>query len=117
MFTIAMFVVNADCCNIRAECAKAVIGYESITKFITQKLNIKVNSPRVRCARNRRSGSFLGFSFTKTTDDIKRSNGDLRAQIFGSVLGARSERLHTRKGVSTSNATYTGLVRCGGWRS
>ena len=66
------FVRYADDCNIyvRSERAGQRV-MESITRFITQKLKLKVNEAKSAVARPQER-KFLGFSFT-TGPDIRRT--------------------------------------------
>jgi RNA-directed DNA polymerase len=107
------FVRYADDCNIyvRSERAGQRV-MESITRFITQKLKLKVNEAKSAVARPQER-KFLGFSFT-TGPDIKR-------MIAPKSLGRFKQRIReiTRRarGVSIKTTMEELATYMRGWRS
>ena len=108
------FVRYADDCNIyvRSERAGQRV-MESITRFITQKLKLKVNEAKSAVARPQER-KFLGFSFTAGPD----SQAHDRAEGPGAVQADESGRSRDRaKGVSIDDdnggagSVYAGLAR------
>jgi RNA-directed DNA polymerase len=66
------FVRYADDCNIYVESARAGQRVmESITRFITHRLKLKVNQAKSAVARPRQR-KFLGFSFTSDREPRRR---------------------------------------------
>jgi RNA-directed DNA polymerase len=107
------FVRYADDCNIyvRSERAGQRV-MKSITKFIMQKLKLKVNESKSAVARPQER-KFLGFSFTDGPE-IKRANAPKSLVRFKQRVREITRRA---KGVSI-DATMTELVPyMRGWRS
>ncbi len=89
------FVRYADDCNIyvRSERAGQRV-MESITRFITQKLKLKVNEAKSAVARPQER-KFLGFSFTA----VRRSSASLRQRPW---IGLSNESGRSRDGPRAS---------------
>jgi RNA-directed DNA polymerase len=98
------FVRYADDCNIyvRSERAGQRV-MESVTRFITTKLKLKVNSEKSAVARPRER-KFLGFSFTghaepkrriapKAVKRFKQRVREITRRRTGNRMGQRSEEL------------------------
>src|SRR5579862_7463833 len=107
------FVRYADDCNIyvRSESAGQRV-MESVTRFITQELKLKVNEAKSAVARPQER-KFLGFSFTAGSE-VKRAIAPKALDRF-----QRRIREITRKAKSVSMATtMAGLAPyMRGWRS
>jgi RNA-directed DNA polymerase len=106
------FVRYADDCNIyvRSERAGQRV-MESITRFITQKLRLKVNESKSAVARPQER-KFLGFSFTKSPE-VKRAIAPKALERFKKRVRDITRRA---KGVSVE-ATMAELVPyLRGWR-
>ena len=107
------FVRYADDCNIyvRSERAGQRV-MESITRFITQKLKLKVNEAKSAVARPQQR-KFLGFSFT--------SGPEVRRIIAPQALDRFKRRIRdvTRTAKSVSMKTTTAVLApfLRGWRS
>jgi RNA-directed DNA polymerase len=107
------FVRYADDCNIyvRSERAGQRV-MESITRFITQKLKLKVNEAKSAVARPQER-KFLGFSFT-TGPDIKRRIAPKSLERFKRRIRDITQRV---KGVSIEDDNgragplYAGLAQ------
>jgi RNA-directed DNA polymerase len=106
------FVRYADDCNIyvRSERAGQRV-MESITRFITQKLKLKVNEAKSAVARPQER-KFLGFSFT-AGPDVKRTIAPKALERFKQRIREITRRA---KGVSfkTTMEELTSYMR--GWR-
>ena len=107
------FVRYADDCNIyvRSERAGQRV-MESISRFITQKLKLKVNETKSAVARPQER-KFLGFSFT-AGPDIKRTIAPKSLERFKQRIRDTTRRA---KGVSIKTtmeelATYMVTMRC-----
>jgi len=107
------FVRYADDCNIyvRSERAGQRV-MESVTRFITQRLKLKVNEAKSAVARPQER-KFLGFSFT-TGPEVKRKIAPKALDRFKSRIREITQRA---KGVSieTTIAELAPYMR--GWRS
>src|ERR1700720_3903244 len=101
------FVRYADDCNIyvRSERAGQRV-MESITRFITQKLKLKVNEAKSAVARPQER-KFLGFSFT-TGPDIKRRIAPKSLERFKRRIRDITQRV---KGVSMKTTMTTFRLR------
>src|SRR5580658_9152340 len=107
------FVRYADDCNIyvRSERAGQRV-MESITRFITQKLKLKVNEAKSAVARPQER-KFLGFSFT-TGPDIKRRIAPKSLERFKRRIRDITQRV---KGVSMKTTMEVLAPYMRGWRS
>src|SRR5467141_814836 len=106
------FVRYADDCNIyvRSERAGQRV-MESITRFITQKLKLKVNEAKSAVARPGQR-KFLGFSFT-TGPDIKRAIAPKSLERFKRRIRDITQRV---KGVSLKTTMEELATYMRGWR-
>src|SRR6202035_3189678 len=106
------FVRYADDCNIyvRSERAGQRV-MESITRFITQKLKLKVNEAKSAVARPQER-KFLGFSFT-TGPDIKRKIAPKSLERFKQRIREITRRA---KGVSIETTMDELASYMRGWR-
>src|SRR5580658_10107866 len=106
------FVRYADDCNIyvRSERAGQRV-MESITRFITQKLKLKVNEAKSAVARPQER-KFLGFSFT-TGPDIKRRIAPKSLERFKRRIRDITQRV---KGVSMKTTMEELAPYMRGWR-
>src|ERR1700756_4649016 len=106
------FVRYADDCNIyvRSERAGQRV-MESITRFITQKLKLKVNEAKSAVARPQER-KFLGFSFT-TGPDIKRRIAPKSLERFKRRIRDITRRA---KGVSIKTTMEELATYMRGWR-
>ena len=107
------FVRYADDCNIyvRSERAGQRV-MESITRFITQKLKLKVNEAKSAVARPQER-KFLGFSLRP----VRRSSATLRPRLW---IGSRRrirEVTRRAKGVSIETTIEELAPYMRGWRS
>src|SRR6202163_2496499 len=107
------FVRYADDCNIyvRSERAGQRV-MESITRFITQKLKLKVNEAKSAVARPQER-KFLGFSFT-TGPDIKRRIAPKSLERFKRRIREVTRRA---KSVSIQSTIEELAPYMRGWRS
>src|SRR3974390_1659501 len=107
------FVRYSDDCNIyvRSERAGQRV-MESITRFITQKLKLKVNEAKSAVARPQER-KFLGFSFT-TGPDIKRRTAPKSLERFKRRIRDITRRA---KGVSMETTMEELAPFMRGWRS
>src|ERR1700726_674591 len=107
------FVRYADDCNIyvRSERAGQRV-MESITRFITQKLKLKVNEAKSAVARPQER-KFLGFSFT-ACPDIKRTIAPKSLERFKQRIRDITRRA---KGVSMKTTMEELAPYMRGWRS
>src|ERR1700693_300942 len=107
------FVRYADDCNIyvRSERAGQRV-MESITRFITQKLKLKVNAAKSAVARPQER-KFLGFSFT-TGPDIKRRIAPKSLERFKRRIRDITQRV---KGVSMKTTMEELAPYMRGWRN
>ena len=107
------FVRYADDCNIyvRSERAGQRV-MESITRFITQKLKLKVNEAKSAVARPQER-KFLGFSFT-TGPDIKRRIAPKSLERFNRRIRDITQRV---KGVSMKTTMEELAPYMRGWRN
>src|SRR6202049_4738671 len=107
------FVRYADDCNIyvRSERAGQRV-MESITRFITQKLKLKVNEAKSAVARPQER-KFLGFSFT-AGPDIKRTIAPKSLERFKQRIRDITRRA---KGVSMKTTMEELAPYMRGWRS
>src|ERR1700732_933645 len=107
------FVRYADDCNIyvRSERAGQRV-MESITRFITQKLKLKVNEAKSAVARPQER-KFLGFSFT-TGPDIKRRIAPKSLERFKRRIRDITQRV---KGVSMKTTMEELAPYMRGWRN
>ena len=107
------FVRYADDCNIyvRSERAGQRV-MESITRFITQKLKLKVNEAKSAVARPQER-KFLGFSFT-TGPDIKRRIAPKSLERFKRRIRDITQRV---KGVSMKTTMEQLAPYMRGWRN
>src|SRR6476619_664766 len=107
------FVRYADDCNIyvRSERAGQRV-MESITRFITQKLKLKVNEAKSAVARPQER-KFLGFSFT-AGPDIKRMIAPKSLERFKQRIRDITRRA---KGVSMKTTMEELAPYMRGWRS
>src|SRR5262247_4856790 len=106
------FVRYADDCNIyvRSERAGQRV-MESITRFITQKLKLKVNEAKSAVARPRKR-KFLGFSFS-AGPDIKRRIAPKSLERFKQRIREITRRA---KGVSIKTTMEELVSYMRGWR-
>jgi RNA-directed DNA polymerase len=106
------FVRYADDCNIyvRSERAGQRV-MESISRFITQKLTLKVNEAKSTVARPQER-KFLGFSFT-TGPDIKRTIAPKSLERFKQRIRDITRRT---KGVSIKTTMEELATYMRGWR-
>ena len=106
------FVRYADDCNIyvRSERAGQRV-MESITRFITQKLKLKVNEAKSAVARPQER-KFLGFSFT-AGPDIKRTIAPKSLERFKQQIREITRRA---KGVSIKTTMEELVPYMRGWR-
>ena len=107
------FVRYADDCNIYVRSERA--GHrvmESISRFITQKLKLKVNEAKSAVARPQER-KFLGFSFT-AGPDIKRMIAPKSLERFKQRIRDITRRA---KGVSMKTAMDELAPYMRGWRS
>src|SRR6266403_1082052 len=106
------FVRYADDCNIyvRSERAGQRV-MESITRFITQKLKLKVNEAKSAVARPQER-KFLGFSFT-AGPDIKRTIAPKSLERFKQRIRDITRRA---KGVSIKTTMEELATYMRGWR-
>src|ERR1700759_1399981 len=106
------FVRYADDCNIyvRSERAGQRV-MESITRFITQKLKLKVNEAKSAVARPQER-KFLGFSFT-AGPDIKRTIAPKSLERFKRRIREITRRA---KGVSIKTTMEELATYMRGWR-
>jgi RNA-directed DNA polymerase len=107
------FVRYADDCNIyvRSECAGQRV-MESITRFITQKLKLKVNQAKSAVARPQER-KFLGFSFT-AGPDIKRTIAPKSLERFKQRIRDITRRA---KGLSITATMEELAPYMRGWRN
>src|SRR6202045_3593008 len=107
------FVRYADDCNIyvRSEHAGQRV-MESITRFIAQKLKLKVNETKSAVARPQQR-KFLGFSFT-TGPDIKRRIAPKSLERFKRRIRDITQRV---KGVSMKTTMEELAPYMRGWRN
>src|SRR6202790_4899892 len=107
------FVRYADDCNIyvRSERAGQRV-MESITRFITQKLKLKVNEAKSAVARPQER-KFLGFSFS-AGPDIKRTIAPKSLERFKRRIREITRRA---KGVSMETTMEELVPYMRGWRS
>src|SRR6202051_4738648 len=107
------FVRYADDCNIyvRSERAGQRV-MESITRFITQKLKLRVNEAKSAVARPQER-KFLGFSFT-TGPDIKRRIAPKSLERFKRRIRDITQRV---KGVSMKTTMEKLAPYMRGWRN
>jgi RNA-directed DNA polymerase len=107
------FVRYADDCNIyvRSERAGQRV-MESITRFITQKLKLKVNEPKSAVARPQER-KFLGFSFSVGTE-VKRVIAPKALDRFKQRIREITRRA---KGVSMETTMEELAPYMRGWRS
>jgi RNA-directed DNA polymerase len=107
------FVRYADDCNIyvRSERAGQRV-MESITRFITQKLKLKVNEPKSAVARPQER-KFLGFSFSVGTE-VKRVIAPKALDRFKQRIREITPRA---KGVSLETTMEELAPYMRGWRS
>jgi RNA-directed DNA polymerase len=107
------FVRYADDCNIyvRSEQAGQRV-MESITRFITQKLKLKVNEPKSAVARPQER-KFLGFSFSVGTE-VKRVIAPKALDRFKQRIREITRRA---KGVSMETTMEELAPYMRGWRS
>ena len=107
------FVRYADDCNIyvRSERAGQRV-MESISRFITQKLKLKVNEAKSAVARPQER-KFLGFSFT-AGPDIKRTIAPKSLERFKQRI---REIMRRAKGVSMTTTMEELAPYMRGWRS
>ncbi len=107
------FVRYADDCNIyvRSERAGQRV-MESITRFITQKLNLKVNEAKSAVARPQER-KFFGFSFT-SGPEVKRTIAPKALERFKSRIREITRRA---KGVSIESTIAELAPYMRGWRS
>src|ERR1700681_3454460 len=107
------FVRYADDCNIyvRSERAGQRV-MESITRFITQKLKLKVNEAKSAVARPQER-KFLGFSFT-AGPDIKRTIAPKSLERFKRRIRDITQRV---KGVSMKTTMEELAPYMRGWRN
>jgi RNA-directed DNA polymerase len=107
------FVRYADDCNIyvRSERAGQRV-MESITRFITQKLKLKVNEAKSAVARPQER-KFLGFSFT-AGPDIKRTIAPKSLERFKRRIRDITRRA---KGVSIKTTIEELVPYMRGWRN
>jgi len=107
------FVRYADDCNIyvRSERAGQRV-MESITRFITQKLKLKVNEPKSAVARPQER-KFLGFSFSVGTE-VKRVIAPKALDRFKQRIREITRRA---KGVSLETTMEELAPYMRGWRS
>jgi RNA-directed DNA polymerase len=107
------FVRYADDCNIyvRSERAGQRV-MESITRFITQKLKLKVNQAKSAVARPQER-KFLGFSFT-AGPDIKRTIAPKSLERFKQRIRDITRRA---KGVSITATMEELAPYMRGWRN
>ena len=106
------FVRYADDCNIyvRSERAGQRV-MKSITRFITQKLKLKVNEAKSAVARPQER-KFLGFSFT-AGPDIKRRIAPKSLERFKQRIREITRRV---KGVSIKTTMEELVPYMRGWR-
>ena len=106
------FVRYADDCNIyvRSERAGQRV-MESISRFITQKLKLKVNEAKSAVARPQER-KFLGFSFT-AGPDIKRTIAPKSLERFKQRIREITQRA---KGVSIKTTMEELATYMRGWR-
>ena len=107
------FVRYADDCNIYVRSERA--GHrvmESITRFITQKLKLKVNEGKSAVARPQER-KFLGFSFT-VGPEVKRT---IAPKALGRFKGRIREITRRAKGVSIETTIEELAPYMRGWRS
>ncbi len=107
------FVRYADDCNIYVRSERAgqrVMG--SITRFITQKLKLKVNEPKSAVARPQER-KFLGFSFSVGTE-VKRVIAPKALDRFKQRIREITRRA---KGVSMETTIEELAPYMRGWRS
>jgi RNA-directed DNA polymerase len=106
------FVRYADDCNIyvRSERAGQRV-MESITRFITQKLKLRVNETKSAVARPQQR-KFLGFSFT-AGPDIKRTIAPKSLERFKQRIRETTRRA---KGVSITTTMEELATYMRGWR-
>jgi RNA-directed DNA polymerase len=107
------FVRYADDCNIyvRSERAGQRV-MESITRFITQKLKLKVNEAKSAVARPQKR-KFLGFSFT-AGPEVKRT---IAPKALDRFKGRIREITRRAKGVSIETTIEELAPYMRGWRS
>jgi RNA-directed DNA polymerase len=107
------FVRYADDCNIyvRSERAGQRV-MESITRFITQKLKLKVNEAKSAVARPQER-KFLGFSFT-AGPEVKRT---IAPKALDRFKGRIREITRRAKGVSIETTIEELAPYMRGWRS
>src|SRR6202790_1505118 len=107
------FVRYADDCNIyvRSERARQRV-MESIARFITQQLKLKVNEAKSAVARPQ-GRKFLGFSFT-TGPDIKRRIAPKSLERFKRRIRDITQRV---KGVSMKTTMEELAPYMRGWRN
>src|ERR1700756_719930 len=107
------FVRYADDCNIYVRSEKAGQRVmQSITRFITQKLKLKVNEAKSAVARPQER-KFLGFSFT-AGPDIKRTIAPKSLERFKQRIREITGRA---KGVSMETTMEELAPYMRGWRS
>jgi RNA-directed DNA polymerase len=106
------FVRYADDCNIyvRSECAGQRV-MESISRFITKKLKLKVNEAKSAVARPQER-KFLGFSFT-AGPNIKRTIAPKSLERFKQRIRETTRRA---KGVSIKATMEELATYIRGWR-
>src|SRR5467141_1554890 len=106
------FVRYADDCNIyvRSERAGQRV-MESITRFITQKLTLKVNEAKSAVARPQER-RFLGFSFTDGPE-IRRA---IAPKAVGRFQGKIPEITRQAKGISIESTVKRLSIYMVGWR-
>src|ERR1700722_11383348 len=106
------FVRYADDCNIYVRSERAGQGVmESISRFITQKLKLKVNEAKSAVARPQER-KFLGFSFT-AGPDIKRTIAPKSLERFKQRIRDTTRRA---KGVSIKTTMEELATYMRGWR-
>jgi RNA-directed DNA polymerase len=107
------FVRYADDCNIYVRSERAGLRVmESITRFITQKLKLKVNETKSAVARPQQR-KFLGFSFT-TGPEVKRVIASKALDRFKQRIREITRRA---KGVSMETTMEELAPYLRGWRS
>src|SRR3979411_2577060 len=107
------FVRYADDCNIYVRSERAgQRASRSITRFITQKLKLKVNEAKSAVARPQER-KFLGFSFT-TGPDIKRKIAPKSLERFKRRIRDITQRV---KGVSMKTTMEELAPYMRGWRN
>jgi RNA-directed DNA polymerase len=107
------FARYADDCNIYVRSARAGQRVmESITRFITQKLKLKVNEAKSAVARPQER-KFLGFSFT-TGPEVKRT---IAPKALGRFKARVREITRRAKGVSIEATVKELAPYMRGWRA